>query len=100
MVFYQHMQGSQQPSTLSLDELFAWNIRFQVLVENQEEHDLLSAYQMMFGREIQIDVFSDWVKVHGPQEVNIGGSTFMHAGGSILPITFTTFNHINMGVYT
>ena len=100
MVFYQHMQGTQQPYTLSLDELFAWNIRFQVLVNDREEFDLLSAYQLMYGREIQIDIFSDWVKVHGPQEVNIGGNLFMHAGGSILPVTFTTFNHINMGVYT
>lgn len=91
MIFYQHMQGAQQPNTLTLDEVFAWNVRFQVLVENQEEHDLLSAYQLMFGREIQIDVFSEWLRKHGPQEVEIGGNIYFHAGDSLLPVTFTTF---------
>lgn len=91
MVFYQHMQGTQQPYTLSLDELFAWNIRFQVLVNDQEEFDLLSAYQLMYGREIQIDVFSEWLRKHGPQEVEIGGHIYHCAGDSLLPITFTTF---------
>lgn len=91
MVFYKHISGTLQPGTMTLEEVFSWNVRFQVLVENQEEYDLLSAYQMMFGREIQIDVFSEWVKHSGPQPVTIGDTQFMRAGESLLPIAFTTF---------
>lgn len=99
MVFYQYLQGGLQPGTMSLEQVFSWNIRFQVLVRNQEEKDLLSGYQLMFGREIQIVIWDDWLKEHGPQEIEIGGTKFTHAGGSLLPITFATFEH-DMRPYT
>lgn len=91
MEFYQHIKGSLQPGVMTLEQVFAWNIRFQVLVKNQEEYDLLSAYQLMFGREIQIDIFSEWKKLNGPQEITIGDSQFLRAGNVLLPFAFSTF---------
>lgn len=90
--FYQHINGCRQPGKMTLDQVFEWNIRFQILCLNQEEYDLLQGYQLVYGREVQVELFSEWRKTCGPQKVMIGGFEFTTAGSSPLPFTFTTFD--------
>ena len=96
MQFYHFIQGALQPGTMSLDQVFNWNIRFQVFVQNQEEKHLIDAYQLMYGREVESHIWSEWEAKCGPQWVEIGGTSFLRAGESILPMAFATFNDVDL----
>lgn len=99
MLFYQYIQGAEQPVTMSLEQVFAWNIRFQVLVRNQEEYDLLSAYQLMFGREIQIDIWDEWVKPIPTLKMTDTSISIGSVHRKLLPFTFTTWSGMDMREY-
>lgn len=96
LVFWQHINGALQRDPMTLDQVFAWNIRFQIFCRNQDEKDLLSAYQLIYGREVQVDVYKEWMNSRGPHEVDIGGHKYMMAGKSPLPFTFTTWPDANL----
>lgn len=87
LVFWQHINGGRQPNPMTLDEVFTWNIRFQIMCRTQEEKDLLEAYQLMYGREVQVDIWDDWRKQPTPAEWEI----YVSKPSRLLPITFTTF---------
>lgn len=90
MVLYQHSNGAYV-GKMSLDAVMGWNTLFQIFCQNQEEKDLLDGYQLMYGRQVQVDIFDEWMKDYGPRKVFIGGNEFMSAGKSPLPLSFTTW---------
>lgn len=87
---YQHISGAQQPSPMTLDQMFAWNIRFQVLTDTDEERDYLYALQLMYGREIQIETWAEW----NEKRQALFDTRRMKL--KLLPIVFTTFE-FNLG---
>lgn len=80
---YQHLTGHQQPGLMSLDQMFAWNIRYEVITANEEEFDYLYALQMMYGRELEMKTWAEWKEEYdaSPQ----------FRKKCPLPFTFTTF---------
>lgn len=90
LVFWQHINGGRQPEPMTLDQVFAWNIRFQIMCRTQEEKDLLEAYQLMYGREVQVDVWDQWKHQRRMRKMQ---SHYDHSKLELrlLPITFTTF---------
>ena len=88
LVFWQHINGGRQPDPMTLDQVFAWNIRFQILCRTEEERDLLTAYQLMYGREVQVDVWDEWKLERRMRRMkSVPGGIEQ----KLLPITFTTF---------
>ncbi|MNR36471.1 hypothetical protein D3C85_1543930 [compost metagenome] len=87
---YQHINGGIQPEPMSLDQMFAWNIRFQVLTYTEEQRDYLFALQLMYGREIQIDTWEGWETKRRMQDM---AAHYDHSKVKLrlLPIVFTTF---------
>lgn len=59
MIDHVYMQG-QSTAPWTLDNLFAYKIRFQVLVDTEDQFDYLSALQLMYGREIELDTWAGW----------------------------------------
>ena len=86
---YQHISGALQPEQMTLDQMFAWNIRYQVLTQTEEERDYLFAMQLMYGREIQIETWAEWNERRQAYEVTCGGRL------RLLPVVFITF-HANL----
>ena len=86
---YQHISGALQPEQMTLDQMFAWNIRYQVLTQTEEERDYLFALQLMYGREIQIETWAEWNERRQAYEVTCGGRL------RLLPVVFITF-HANL----
>lgn len=84
---YQHISGHCQPSTMSLEQMFAWNIRFEVITQTQEQHDFLYGLQMMYGRELEMSTWAEWKEDYDTKRQH-------HMRGNWkrpMPITFTTF---------
>lgn len=88
LVFWQHINGGRQRDPMTLDQVFAWNIRFQIMCRTQEEKDLLDAYQLMFGREVQVDIWDEWKRERRMRRMKSLPSGIEQ---KLLPITFTTF---------
>lgn len=83
--------GGLNEQPWSVDQVFLYKVRYQIFVRNQEEKDLLLGYSLMYGRDVQVDILSEWVERHGPKTRHIGGQEFTFAGTeSPLPITFTS----------
>lgn len=89
MLLYQHSNGAHV-GQLSLDQAMKWNIRFQILCQNQEEKDLLDAYQLMYGREVEVDIFEAWKVKRNLSRVR---DHYDHSAKvlRLLPVVFTTF---------
>lgn len=90
MIFNQYINGGIQPGTMTLDQVFAWNIRYQILVKNQEEQDLLAGFCLVYGREVQVEVWSEWQSTR--QAVRAMGCM----PPRLLPIVFTTLPPMNL----
>lgn len=88
----QYSRGVCVNFDIPLESVFAYNVRFQILTDTQEQKDYLTAMQMMFGREVDIRTWDEW---HARPE-----SPFMRVDGlavsieqlqpSLLPIYFCT----------
>ena len=59
MITTLYRQGHPEHAA-TLDEVFDYIIRFQVLVDTEEHLDYLTALQLMYGREIQVDTWAGW----------------------------------------
>lgn len=47
---------------MPLEQVFDYNVRFQILCDTQEQKDYLTAMQLMFGREVDIRTWDEWNK--------------------------------------
>lgn len=59
MIEQVYLQGMPD-SPMSMDKLFAYKIRFQVLVDTEDQFDYMTALQLMYGREIELDTWAGW----------------------------------------
>lgn len=94
---YEYRNGAPIGS-LSIDAVYTYNIRYQILCQTEEEHDYLSALQLMYGREVQVDIWSKWKRkrlvqyhllAHNPEAPRTGSLAPLN---KLLPIVFTTFD--------
>ena len=86
MKLWQYSNGSPIHRPYTLDEMFNYRIRYQILTKTQEELDYLKGMMLMYGRDIEIDVFLDWKHKQRCKRVA------KRAYAKLLPIVFTTFN--------
>lgn len=90
MKLYAHINGGGPDIPLTgLEEMFNYGVRFQVLTRTEEQKDFISALQLMYGREIQIETWAEWNERRQAYEVTCGGRL------RLLPVVFTTF-HANL----
>ena len=86
--FWLHTRGTPT-GQMSMDQVFAWNVRLQILCRNEEELELLQAYQLMYGRELEVCTWQQWLT---KQRVwSAQGKTLR-----MLPTTFTTWPDANL----
>ena len=86
---YHHINGGIQPGTVTVDRPYQHGIRCQIFVRHQDEHDYLSALNLMYGRDIEIHIWDDWrntrrmvLETSGPRM-------------KVLPYAYTTW-HCNL----
>ena len=82
---WHHIRGSMQPTPMTLEAMFAWNIRFEVITQTQEEFDFLYGMQLMFGRELEMKTWAEWKEEWDVANLYHVKKKF------ILPFAFTTF---------
>jgi len=81
---YQHMQSGMFAVPFPLESVFDFNIRFQVIVDTEEQYDYLYAMQLMYGRELEIDT---WASLAEKREALMQTNRLKLR---LLPIVFTT----------
>lgn len=59
MITKLYFQG-QSDSEWTLDQVFEYKVRYQILADSEDQFDYLTALQYMYGREIQIDTWAGW----------------------------------------
>ena len=90
MELYCNVNGApaEKPSW-SIDQLFNYGVRYQVLCKTQEEVDELQAYQLLYSRELDVQTFDQWKLKQRMSKIKA------HYGDGkqifLLPIVFTTF---------
>ena len=80
---YQHQNGGLFDEPMSLENMFTWGVRFQVIVDNEEQYNYLYALQLMYGRELEIDT---WASLAEKREALMQTSRLKLR---LLPIVFT-----------
>lgn len=68
-------QGWHSLHPTTLDKMFDHNIRFNTLVRNQREEDVLRAWELVYGRRLEIIQFKQ-----------------LKEGRFLLPIIYTTLD--------
>lgn len=81
---YQHQNGWLLGTSTSLEDLFNYNVRYQVIVDTEQQYDYLYALQLMYGRELEIDT---WASLAEKREA-LWETRRMKL--RLLPIVFTT----------
>lgn len=74
----------------TVEQMFSYSIRFQVLCKTQDELDILRGYALMFSRGLEVDTWDEWNRKRGMRQLQ------SHHDHSImplrlLPIVFTTW---------
>lgn len=79
----------------TLESMFALGTRYQVLCQTQDEYDLLRGYSLMFGRELELDIFRKWLTKRGMRQLQ---SHHDHSKMPLrlLPVVFTTWPSVNL----
>ena len=81
---YQHQNGGLFDMPITLDNMFNYNVRYQVIVDTERQFDYLFGLQLMYGRELEMDTWAGW---------NEKRIALMETRGlklRLLPIVFTT----------
>jgi hypothetical protein len=81
---YQHQNGGLFDMPITLENMFNYNVRFQVIVDNEDQLNYLYALQLMYGRELEIDT---WASLAEKREALMQTSRLKLR---LLPIVFTT----------
>lgn len=81
---YLHI-GNAVPNTCnrSIDQMFNHNIRFQVICQNQDEKDYLGGLCLVYGRQLQVDVWDEWLAQRKADKL---------CTEPLLPIVYSTFS--------
>ncbi|MNQ75831.1 hypothetical protein D3C85_906370 [compost metagenome] len=82
---YQYSNGYPVARPYTLDEMFAYNIRYQVLTYTEEQRDYLFALQLMYSRELEVETWAEW------NERRIALMDTRRQKLRLLPIVFSTF---------
>ena len=83
---WQHIRGHMQPEPMTIEAMFAWNIRFEVIVQTEEEFNYLYSLQLMYSRELEMKTWAEW-----KEEYDVMGTLDVRYKKVPLPFTFTTF---------
>lgn len=72
-----------------IEQVFAYNVRFQILCDTDEQRDYLWAMQFMYGREVDIRTWETW---HKQKQMRALQCHYDHSAQplELLPIYFTT----------
>ncbi len=91
---YLHINGGFA-ARQTLEEMFAYNVRYQVLCQTQDQYDLLKAYQLMFSRELELDIFDTWQCKVAMRRVQM---LYDHSKMPLrlLPFVYTTWPNANL----
>ena len=73
-------------NTVPVDQPYKHNIRSQIFCQNQDEHDYLSALNLMHGRNIEIHIWDEWRSLRNELLANNVGRM------RVLPIAYTTWH--------
>ena len=80
---YQHQNGGLFDMPISLEDMFHYNVRYQVIVDTEDQYNFLYALQLMYGRELEIDT---WASLAEKREALMQTSRLKLR---LLPIVFT-----------
>lgn len=83
MVPHLYMHTSQVISTreFPVDDPWHYNTRVQIFCRNQEEKDYLTGLNLMHGREVEINIWDEWLFLRAAKP----GTLYT------LPIAYTTW---------
>ena len=82
---YMHTGGEMSEHTFSIDDPWHYNIRVQIFCASQEEKDYLQGLNLMHGREIEVNVWRDWLAERRAISDTTG------KWPKVLPIAYTTY---------
>lgn len=86
-----YLNGDDTKALWSMDRVFNYGIRFQILTQTQEEADYLTGLQLLYGREVQIDTLNQW-----KQKARLSQVTAHYRRTApilkLLPVVFTTWD--------
>lgn len=57
---WMYAHGVKRDFPFTLDEVFNYNIRFQILCDTMDQRDYLWSLQLMLGREVDIRTWAEW----------------------------------------
>ena len=87
-----HHRGAQYDKPVAPDYPWGHNVRSQIFCRNQEEHDYLSALNLMHGREIEINIWDVWLKSRKPYMSLFDDKIKVESlRPKVLPIAYTTW---------
>lgn len=84
-----HTNQDISMARVPVDRPYEHNVRSQIFCRNQEDHDYLSALNLMHGRDIEIHIWDEWRAIR---------RSLLEGGGKrirVLPIAYTTW-HCNL----
>lgn len=84
-----HSSGNISEKPIPIDNPWIHNVRSQIFCRNQEEHDYLSSLNLMHGREVEINIWNEWLGIRS--EIQSGNGKVPR----VLPIAYTTW-HVNL----
>lgn len=82
----QYFKGTLINRPYTIEEMFAYGVRFEVIVQSEEEFDYLFGLQLMFGRELEMKTWAEW-----KEEYDVLATLDNRHKKVPLPICFTTF---------
>lgn len=83
---WMYTKGEQLDLPVPVEQVFNYGVRFEVIVQSEEEFDYLFALQLMFGRELEMKTWAEW-----KEEYDVMGTLDVRYKKVPLPFTFTTF---------
>lgn len=80
---YIHIGGSVPAyANQTIEMMFNHNVRYQVICQNQEEKDYLLGLSLVYGRQLQVDVWDEWLTQREADRL---------CTDPLLPIVYSTF---------
>lgn len=94
-----HLGRRSLEHTVDVDRPWRDNVRSQIFCQNQEEKDYLTALGLMFGREIEVNIWDEWLVGKEPfMSMTDEGIKIEYHRPNVLPIAYTTWP-VDLGGY-